>query len=195
MGFCLQNFKSSKSQVVNFVWNQYFEKFAKKNFRPPPPKKKIFYNRFRYMAPSSDHPLLTLKLPFKVILRRFQAVFWCLELERCAFQKTDENSFKSANYEVELYCRNKGRLLGIPFDLYHAHVLQCSNLYVHSSTNVQSLSTIFKPIHEQSTIANKMLKLSMAWLPVIKSVSTQWDLVNQRLRFKQWMWEKLIWCM
>ena len=43
----------------------------------------ILYHRFMYkcIAPSSDHSLLTLNLPFKVILRRFEIVFWCLEWE------------------------------------------------------------------------------------------------------------------
>ena len=73
-----------------FVWNhQYYEKFA-----PPPPHWE-FYHRFMYLAPSSDCSLLTLSLPFKVILRRFEVVFWCLEWECCIFQEIDENSFKS----------------------------------------------------------------------------------------------------
>ena len=47
--------------------------------------------------PSSDHSLLTLNLPFEVILRWCEVVFWCLEWECCTFQKIDENSFKSSN--------------------------------------------------------------------------------------------------
>ena len=51
---------------------------------------------FMYIAPSSDYSLLTIKLPFKVILRRFEVVFWCLEGEMLhTFQTIDENSFKS----------------------------------------------------------------------------------------------------
>ena len=53
--------------------------------------------RFMYITPSSDHSLLTLKLPFKVILRTFKVVFWCLEWEWCTFKETDENSFNSTN--------------------------------------------------------------------------------------------------
>ena len=33
------------------------------------------YHRFMYIAPSSDHALLNLNLPFKLILRRFEVVF------------------------------------------------------------------------------------------------------------------------
>ena len=77
---------NSKSLVNCFVWNhQYFEKFAhtRQILRGG-----AFYHRFMFIAPSSDHSLLTLNLPFKVILRRFEVVFWCLECECCTFQKT-----------------------------------------------------------------------------------------------------------
>ena len=47
-----------------------------------------FYHRFMYIAPSSDHLLLTVIPPFKVILRRFEVVFWCLEWDhQCTFWK------------------------------------------------------------------------------------------------------------
>ena len=73
---CRVLWKFSKTLVNCFVWNhQYFEKLA--------PKKSPweFYHRFMYIAPSSDHSLLTLNLPFKVILRRFEVVLDCLEWE------------------------------------------------------------------------------------------------------------------
>ena len=38
-----------------------------------------FYYKFMYIAPSGDHSLLTLNLPFQVILRRFEVVFCCLD--------------------------------------------------------------------------------------------------------------------
>ena len=50
-----------------------------------------FYHRFVCIAPSSDHSLLSLNLPFKVILWRFEVVFWCLEWKCCTVQKIDEN--------------------------------------------------------------------------------------------------------
>ena len=50
-----------------------------------------------YIAPSSGHEWLNLKLPFKFILRSFEVVFWCLEWECCTFWKIDGNSFKSTN--------------------------------------------------------------------------------------------------
>ena len=58
-----------------------------------------FYHRVMYMhvAPSMDHILFNLNLPFKWILRRFEVVFWCLEWECCNFWKIDGNSFKSTN--------------------------------------------------------------------------------------------------
>ena len=50
-----------------------------------------------YIAPSSGHISLNFNMPFKLILRRFEVVFWCLEWECCTFWKTDGNSFKSTN--------------------------------------------------------------------------------------------------
>ena len=50
-----------------------------------------------YIAPSSGHKLLNLDLPFKLILRRCEVIFWCLEWECCTFKKIDGNSFKSTN--------------------------------------------------------------------------------------------------
>ena len=71
--------------------------------KPPPPPTIFgiplpdFYHRFVYIASSSDHSLLTLNLPFKVILRKFEVVFWCLEWEWWTFQKIYKNSFKLTN--------------------------------------------------------------------------------------------------
>ena len=56
-----------------------------------------FYHRVMYIAPSSGHILLNFNMPFKLILRRFEVVFWCLEWECCTFWKIDGNSFKSTN--------------------------------------------------------------------------------------------------
>ena len=56
-----------------------------------------FYHRVMYIAPSNGHISLNYNIPFKLVLRRFEVVFWCLEWERCTFKKTDENSFKSTN--------------------------------------------------------------------------------------------------
>ena len=50
-----------------------------------------------YKAPSSNHSLLTLNLPFKVILRKFEVVSRWLEWEWCTFQKID---FKT----LEFWC-------------------------------------------------------------------------------------------
>ena len=55
------------------------------------------YHRFMYIVLSSDHQLLILNVPFKMILKKIEVVFWCLEWELCKFRKTDENSFKSTN--------------------------------------------------------------------------------------------------
>ena len=62
---------------------------------------RILYDRLMYIAPSNDHSLLTLNLPFKVILRRrfwhcFLYTVWS-ENYCCTFPKIDENSFKSTN--------------------------------------------------------------------------------------------------
>ena len=78
--------------IFFFVWNHYF--FEKENnFRNAPEN----FTMFMHIAPSSDHSLLTLNLPFNVILRKFEIVSRCLEWEWCTFQKIDENSFKSTN--------------------------------------------------------------------------------------------------
>ena len=51
-----------------------------------------------HIPPSSDHLLLTTKLPFKVILRKFEVVFWWLDWEWVHFLiKTHENLVKSTN--------------------------------------------------------------------------------------------------
>ena len=60
-----------------------------------------------HVVPSSDHSLLTLKLPFKMILRKFE-VFWCLEWEWCTFKKIDEYSLKSTN--ITLWLEHIGEL-------------------------------------------------------------------------------------
>ena len=63
-----------------------------------------FYHRFMYIAPSSGHSLLNCNLPFKLILRRVEVVFWCLEWKCCPFKKIDEISFKPTNTILWLYC-------------------------------------------------------------------------------------------
>ena len=45
------------------------------------------------IAPSRGHILLNLNLPFKLILRRFEVVFWCVEWEWCTFWKIDQWKF------------------------------------------------------------------------------------------------------
>ena len=69
----------SKSIVNCCVrYHQYFEKFFFFFFWGVslglwgPPR---IYHRFMYKAHTGDHSLLTLNLPFKVILRRFEVVF------------------------------------------------------------------------------------------------------------------------
>ena len=56
------------SETFNILGN------LKKNFFGMP---RELYHRFMYVAPSSDHSLLTLKLPFTIILRKFEVVFLC----------------------------------------------------------------------------------------------------------------------
>ena len=114
--------------MSHFVWNhQYFEKIAKnKHFQMPPQN----FTRVMYIAPSSGHIFLKLNMPFKLILRRFEVVFWCLEWECCTFWKIDGNSFKSTNTILFVY---KGQSID-----YHsgilAHTLFTSKLYECSST-------------------------------------------------------------
>ena len=49
-----------------------------------------FYHRVMYIAPSSGHISLDFNMPFKMILRRFEVVFWCLEWECCTFERLGE---------------------------------------------------------------------------------------------------------
>ena len=56
-----------------------------------------FYHRVVYIAPSSGHESVNHNLPFELILRRFEVVFWYLEWNCCTFKNIDGNSFKSTN--------------------------------------------------------------------------------------------------
>ena len=95
MGFVYRVVWVLKSPVDLFVWNhQFSEKIAKLKFSGCPRK---FYHRIIYIAPSSGHISLNFNMPFKLILRRFEVIFWCLEWECCTFWKKDGNSFKSTN--------------------------------------------------------------------------------------------------
>ena len=58
---------------------------------------RTFCHRVMYIAPSSGHISLNFNMPLKLILRRFEVVFWCLGRECCTFWKIDGNSFKSTN--------------------------------------------------------------------------------------------------
>ena len=74
-----------------FVWkHQYFEKNCiKLTFSGCP----INFTKVMYIAPSSGDILLNLNLLFKVMLRRFVVVFWCLEWEIwecCNFERLME---------------------------------------------------------------------------------------------------------
>ena len=77
------------SETINFL-----RKLHKTNIFGLPRK---FYHRVMYIAPSSGHISLDFNMPFKLILRRFEVVFWSLEWECCTFGKIDGNSFKSTN--------------------------------------------------------------------------------------------------
>ena len=73
----------------------FWENCIKLTFSGCPRK---FYHRVMYIAPSSGHISLNFNMPFKLILRRFEVVFWCLDWECCTFWKIDGNLFKSTNY-------------------------------------------------------------------------------------------------
>ena len=51
-----------------------------------------------YIAPSGDHSLPTLNVPFKVILWRFEVVFGRLEWKYCSFQKIKCKFIKIPQY-------------------------------------------------------------------------------------------------
>ena len=59
------------SETINIL-----RKLHKTNISRCPRK---FYHRVVYIAPSSGHEWLKLSLPLKLILRRFEVVFWCLD--------------------------------------------------------------------------------------------------------------------
>ena len=87
---------SSKSPLNRYVWKSSisWDNSIKLTFLGCPQK---FYHSVMYIAPSSGHELLKLNLPFKLILRRFEVVFWCLEWECSNIWRTDGNSFKFTN--------------------------------------------------------------------------------------------------
>ena len=87
------------SEIINI-----FEKFKKQTYGGGC---QLFYHRYKFIAPSIGHSLLTLNLSFQVILRRSELVFWCLEWEYCTFWKVDENSFKPTN-TILCKCHNIG---------------------------------------------------------------------------------------
>ena len=78
------------SETIHFL-----RKLHKTNIFGMPTK--ILYHRVMYRAPSSGHISLNFNMPLKLILRRFEVVFWCLEWECCTFWKNDGNSLKSTN--------------------------------------------------------------------------------------------------
>ena len=71
------------SETINFLRN-----CIKLTFLGCPRK---FYHRGMYIAPSSGHISLNFNMLFKLILRRFEVVFSCLEWECCTFWKIDGN--------------------------------------------------------------------------------------------------------
>ena len=87
---------SSKSPVNLFCLKPsiFWENCIKLTFSGCPRK---FYHRVMYISPSSGHISLIFNMPFKLILRRFEVVFWCLEWEYCIVWKIDGNSLKSTN--------------------------------------------------------------------------------------------------
>ena len=74
------------SETINIFW----ENCIKLTFSG-------FYHRVMYIAPSSGNVSLNCYMDFKLILRRFEVVLWCLEWECCTFWKIDGNSFKPTN--------------------------------------------------------------------------------------------------
>ena len=83
--FCLESFMNSKSLVRCFAWNhqclENFEDFFLGGCTQE------FYHRFLCTTPSCDHSWLTLKLPFKIILRKFEVVFLIMSGVRMYFSK------------------------------------------------------------------------------------------------------------
>ena len=60
------------SETINILRNvQQQQQQKTKKWDSP----REFYHRFMYKVPSYEHSLLTFKLPFKVILSKFEVVF------------------------------------------------------------------------------------------------------------------------
>ena len=57
------------------------------------------YHRVMYTASSSCHKLVNLNLPFELILRMFEVVFWCLEWECSTFWKIGGNFIQVHQYQ------------------------------------------------------------------------------------------------
>ena len=58
-----------------------------------------------YIAPSSGHISLNFNMPFKLILRRVEVVFWCLEWECCTFWKIDGTFIQIHQYYTMVLTR------------------------------------------------------------------------------------------
>ena len=120
----------------------FWENCIKLTFSGSPQR---FYHRFMYIAPSSGRDLMNLDLPFKLILRRFEVVFWYLNWECCTFWKFDGNSFKSTNtillYGFNSFCVQPWKCCVPHCFRVHAFSMQslcksvnvtCPQLFVHS---------------------------------------------------------------
>ena len=63
-----------------------------------------FYHSFIYIVPSSDHSLLTLNMPFKVMLKRFEVVFM-FGVKMLHFWRLINIHFINQYYTMALKCR------------------------------------------------------------------------------------------
>ena len=104
-----------------------------------------FYHRVMYIAPSSGHILFNLNFSLKLILRRFEVAFWCLEWECYTFWKTDGNPFKSTNtiyygfntrFAIELRWISIVRLIATHFITYGREGFNCIKAQPHCTNDI-----------------------------------------------------------
>ena len=106
-----------------------------------------FYHWVMYIALSSGHIFLNLNLPSKLILRRFEVVFWCLEWEWCTFWKIDgiHQIYQYYMYTMALKSIIKSKVI-------HVQVHYCISCYfregfIFANFASQTLAKISTSIH------------------------------------------------
>ena len=189
----------------------------KSNFSgsPPPPPPREFYHRFMYIAPSNDHLLLTHNLPFKVILRRFEIVFWCLEWECCTLKINSNPPIlmaltKATSYGIYIYKLDWSKIINtwmlFSFSLLHkGHsyslhdtIMNRFSLYVNKDIDSASVkckalittaqkSNLYRYSHDSSYLSHITTRVGVNQITIILHQKNNW-LIIYRAYIEQINW-------